>query len=162
MSYAPAHLAEPQVRRGERGRAAVAALAVVVLGVALAGCMPDDARTFLDRTNSLRSSRGVAPLKEHDALTNKAEDWAWHMAATGRLEHSTISAGLGGVGWTALGENIGMSTPTTDTLLTIHKNFVSSASHLRHLVNPEYTHMGVGVARDGAGRVWVVEVFARL
>ena len=84
------------------------------------------------------------------------------MAASGRLEHSTLSAGLGNVAWTALGENVGYSSPTSNTLLTIHNAFVSSAAHRRNMVNPIYTHMGVGVAKDSSGRIWVAEVFARI
>jgi uncharacterized protein YkwD len=151
----------PTTSRARR-RGAGALLAVLVVAVALSGCMPDDSRTFFDRTNSLRRSQGVAALQESGTLTNKAEDWARHMAATGRLEHSTLSAGLGSLRWTALAENVGYSTPTSNTLLTIHNNFVRSGPHYANLVNPKFTHMGVGVAKDGAGRVWVVEVFARL
>lgn len=148
-----------------------AVLAIVLVAIALAGCetrsagvpiMPSDARTFLDRTNSLRRSVGVASLTENGTLTEKAEAWAQHMAATGRLEHSTLSAGLGGLSWTLLAENVGYSSPTSDTLLTIHNNFVASAPHRANLVDGRLTHMGVGVAKDGAGRVWVAEVFARL
>ncbi len=46
-----------------RRRSAGALLAIVLLVVAGAGCMPADARTFLDRTNALRSSVGVRTLK---------------------------------------------------------------------------------------------------
>ena len=145
-----------------RRRTVGALLALVITAVALAGCMPDDARTFLDRTNSLRRSHGVAALKENDTLTNKAESWARHMASTGRLEHSTLSAGLSTLSWSALGENVGYSTPTANTLLTIHNNFVSSSAHKANLLNSRFTHMGVGVHKDSKGRVWVVEVFARL
>jgi uncharacterized protein YkwD len=151
----------PTPRRRTR-RSLLAVVAVALLAVALAGCMPDDARTFLDRTNSLRRSYGIAALKEHGTLTDKAEDWARHMAATGRLEHSTLSAGLSGVSWTALGENVGYSSATSNTLLTIHNNFVSSTAHKANLLDSRFTHMGVGVHKDSAGRVWVVEVFARL
>ena len=89
--------------------------------------MPTTAKTFLDRTNALRSAEGVRTLKEHDTLTNKAEAWAQHMAATGRLEHSNLSADLGGLRWTALGENVGYSSPTSNTLKTIHNMFVELA-----------------------------------
>jgi uncharacterized protein YkwD len=146
--------------RSRRGGLAV--LAIALLAVALAGCMPDDARTFLDRTNSLRKANSVPSLAEHDTLTQKAEAWAQHMAATGRLEHSTLSAGLGGLRWTALGENVGYSSPTSNTLLTIHNKFAGSAQHRAILLDRRFTHMGVGVARDSAGRIWVAEVFARL
>lgn len=139
-----------------------AILAMVLLALVAAGCMPADARTFLDRTNALRSSVGVRPLKEHDALTRKAEDWAQHMARTGKLAHSNLSDGLSGLNWRSLGENVGYSSPTGDTLKTIHNLFVSSAPHRANLVSSKFTHMGVGVAKDSKGRVWVAEVFAQL
>jgi uncharacterized protein YkwD len=149
-------------RSSVRRRSAGALLAIVLLGVVAAGCMPADGRTFLDRTNALRDDHRVGGLVEHQALTDKAEAWAQHMARTGRLEHSTLSDGLSRVSWTALGENVAYSSPTSNTLLTIHNMFVSSSAHRSNLLNSGYTHMGVGVARDGAGRIWVAEVFARL
>ncbi len=139
-----------------------AILAMVLLALVAAGCMPGDARTFLDRTNSLRSSQGVRPLNEHDTLTRKAEAWAQHMARTGTLAHSNLSDGLSGLRWRSLGENVGYSSATRDTLKTIHDMFVRSSGHRANLVNSRFTHMGVGVAKDSRGRVWVAEVFAQL
>jgi len=152
----------PDTSTTPRRRPAAALLAVVLLGVALSGCMTNEEMTFFDRTNALRSSHGVRPLKDNLILTRKAQGWAQHMATTGRLEHSTLSSGLSGLSWTALGENVGMSSPTSNTLLTIHNNFVNSAPHRSNLLNSGFTHMGVGVARDSSGRVWVAEVFARV
>ncbi|MFL6206421.1 MAG: CAP domain-containing protein [Acidimicrobiales bacterium] len=143
-------------------RSLLAVVAIVVLALAAAGCMPKDSRTFLDRTNSLRKSYGVHSLTENDTLTKKAEAWAQHMASTGRLEHSDLDAGLSSLNWRMLGENVGYSSPTSNTLLTIHNLFVASAPHKANLVNGRFTHMGVGVATDGRGRVWVAEVFAQL
>ncbi len=150
--------ARPNARR----RPAVALLAIVLLALAAAGCMPADAKTFLDRTNALRSSHGVSALKEHDTLTRKAEAWAQHMASTGKLAHSNLSDGLSGLNWKSLGENVGYSYSSGDTLKRIHDLFVSSAPHRANLLNSGFTHMGVGVAKDAQGRVWVAEVFARL
>jgi uncharacterized protein YkwD len=145
-----------------RRRSAGAILALVLLAVAAAGCMPGDAKTFLDRTNAVRSSVGVRQLKEHDTLTRKAEEWAQHMAATGRLEHSTLSANLGSLRWRALGENVAYSAPTSNTLLTIFNMFKRSPGHHANMVKSNFTHMGVGVAKDSRGRIWVAEVFAQL
>jgi uncharacterized protein YkwD len=124
--------------------------------------MPQDAKTFLDRTNALRSSVGVAPLAEHDVLTAKAEDWANHMAATGVLDHSHLTQDLDGLSWQALGENVAMSPPTSDTLRTLFDLLASSAQHRANSISSQFTHMGVGVATDAEGRVWVAEVFAKL
>lgn len=154
--------ADATTRRTRARRGGLAIVVIALLAVALAGCMPDDARTFLDRTNSVRKSVGVRTLAENDTLTNKAEAWAQHMASTGTLAHSTLSAGLSSLNWTALGENVGYSYPTSNTLLTIHNKFVASGTHYANLVDSRWTHMGVGVARDSAGRTWVAEVFARL
>jgi uncharacterized protein YkwD len=143
-------------------RSAGAILALLLLAVAAAGCMPGDAKTFLDRTNNLRASHGLRSLQENDTLTRKAEEWAQHMAATGRLEHSNLSSNLGSLRWKALGENVGYSWPTSNTLLTIHNMFVSSAGHRANLLKSNFTHMGVGVAKDSRGRIWVAEVFAQL
>lgn len=150
--------APTQAKRRSMG----AILAMVLLALVAAGCMPADAKTFLDRTNALRSSQGVRPLKEHDTLTDKAEAWAQHMARTGKLAHSNISDGLEGLNWRSVGENVGYSSATSDTLLTIHNMFVKSAPHRANLVNSKFTHMGVGVAKDSKGRIWVAEVFAQL
>ncbi len=155
-------MSTPAVHRPPRRRRATALLAVVFVAVAAAGCMPADARTFLDRTNALRKSEGVAALQENDILTNKAEAWAQHMASTRVLTHSVLSDGLSGLSWTALAENIGTSSPTSDTLLTIYNQFASSPPHRANMVSSTYTHMGVGVATDKYGHVWVAEVFARL
>lgn len=159
ITDAPAeHRTSPPTHR----RSGAALLAVLLVALVAAGCMPAAERTFLDRTNTLRASVGVSALQENDVLTAKAEDWAQHMASTGVLEHSVLSSGLGGLSWTMLGENVGTSTPTSDTLLTIHNAFAASTGHRANLVNNQFTHMGVGVATDSSGKVWVAEVFARL
>jgi uncharacterized protein YkwD len=154
--------ARPKLSLRSGRRSALALLAVIVFAISAAGCMPADAKTFLDRTNNLRGSYGIRYLQEHDTLTNKAEAWAQHMAATGQLSHSTLSSGLSSLNWKSLGENVGYSSPTSNTLLTIHNMFVSSSAHRANLLNSKFTHMGVGVATDSRGRVWVAEVFAQL
>ncbi|MGV3758809.1 MAG: CAP domain-containing protein [Actinomycetota bacterium] len=151
-----------QMVRSTRARLGTGVAVLAVLATIVAGCMPEDARTFLDRTNSLRSSHGLPALQEHDQLTEKAEAWAQHMARTGQLAHSNLSSGLDGLAWRALGENVGVSTPTADTLRTIHDKFVASSTHRANLLRSGFTHMGVGVATGADGRVWVAEVFATL
>lgn len=135
---------------------------LVALALVAAACMSPEARTFLDRTNSLRAASGVHGLAEHDALTRKAEQWAEHMAAAGQLGHSQLAQGLEGLSWGALAENVAVSDPTGDTLLSLHNALASSPEHRQNMLSGEFTHMGVGVATGPDGRVWVAEVFARL
>ena len=90
-----------------RRHRALALLTVVVLALSATACLPAEEQSFLDRTNSLRSSQGVRPLQEHSVLTQKAEAWAQHMASTHTLAHSSLSSGLSRVAWKSLGENVG-------------------------------------------------------
>lgn len=162
MALASATPVAPTASARRPLRPVIGLIAVVAVLLGAAACMPAEERTFLDRTNALRSSQGVRPLAEHDVLTQKAEDWARHMAATGNLAHSQLSAGLSSLPWTALAENVGVSVPTSDTLLTLHDALAASPTHRRNLLDGQFTHMGVGVATSADGRVWVAEVFARL
>lgn len=143
-------------------RRVVALLAVVLLALTATACLPQQEQSFLDRTNALRSRQGVRPLTEHGVLTQKAEAWAQHMASTGTLAHSNLSAGLGRLVWRSLGENVGWASGGSDPWLQIHNSFVASPEHRANLLNPKFTHMGVGVAVSADGRVWVAEVFAQL
>jgi uncharacterized protein YkwD len=137
-------------------------VAALVVALVATGCMNDDERTFFDRTNALRAAVGAPALVEHILLDLKAQSWARQMASAGRISHSRLSAGLGGLDWTYLGENVGAVQPGGDPLARLHDALVASPSHREILVDPQFTHMGVGVARGPDGTVYVAEVFARL
>lgn len=145
-----------------RRRRAVSMLAVVLLALTATACLPNEEQSFLDRTNAMRRTAGVGQLDEHGVLSEKAEAWAQHMARTGTLAHSTLSDGLGGLSYRAVGENVGVASGGKDPWLQIHNAFAASSGHRANLLNPNFTHMGVGVAVGADGRVWVAEVFAQL
>src|SRR5207249_6479456 len=81
--------------------------------------------------------------------------WAARMAADQRLEHNP---NLGGEysGWTAMGENVG----TGGDVDSIHRAFVNDPEHYANMARASFNRLGVGVVRDDAGRLWVVEDFA--
>lgn len=148
--------------RSSRCRIAIPLLGVALSAVAAAGCLPAQENTFLERTNALRTSAGLPVLSDHEVLNEKAEAWAQRMAKTGVLEHSRLTDSVEGLQWFRLAENIGMSEPTNDTLLTLHEKLASSGAHRDNMLDERFDHMGVGVAESADGRVWVVEVFADL
>lgn len=57
----------------------------------------------------------------------------------------------------ALGENVAHAA----SLRAAHRALYASASHRLNLLDARYTHLGVGVAQDDDGSVWVCEIFAR-
>ena len=161
MSTIAAHPVETDTKSTSRRRGVLGVVAIALLALALAGCMPADAQTFLDRTNACGGPKASARCRAPGPHPEGGGVGEAHGVdrSSGALD---AERGPSNVAWTALGENVGYSSPTSNTLLTIHRAFVSSAGHRRNLVNPIYTHMGVGVAKDGSGHVWVAEVFARI
>jgi uncharacterized protein YkwD len=112
---------------------------------------------FLRRINDLRRSRGLRPLVVHSQLASTAQQWTSVQVSRGALAHDPgLASDVSG--WTALAENVG----TGSSADSIWRSFVNSPTHLRNLLNPSMTHMGVGTARDSRGRIWTTHRFMRL
>jgi uncharacterized protein YkwD len=114
------------------------------------------AADFTARTNALRSSLGLAPLVRDGSLDSLAADWAQELAASGQLRHSSIPRTIVGHPWSTVGENVGFG----PSVGSVHDALVNSAGHYANLTGASYSRVGIGVAVDGDGRLWVVEVFA--
>jgi uncharacterized protein YkwD len=122
---------------------------------------PDDQR--LSRMiATARASVGLAPLPRDARLDRLALDHAARMALTHELAHD---AGDGdpldrlhaaGLDPHATGENVAHAA----TLPLAHRAIWVSPSHRLNLLGRGYDRMGVGVARDARGELWVVETFA--
>lgn len=103
--------------------------------------------------NGERARVGLPALIVDAGLTQYAVDWSRHMAATGSLQHSDISSLLGV--WGIIGENIGLG-PTAEVIFEL---LLSSPAHYANIVNPAFTHIGVGAVVDGSGQIWTTHVF---
>jgi hypothetical protein len=139
---------------------AAAALVVIATTIVLTPreAQANEASAYVSRINGLRSSRGLATLQVDGNLSSLAQSWANHLATIGQLQHaSDLSAGLAHGGWTKLGENVGVGS-SVDSVFTA---FVNSPAHYANLVDPSFTHVGVGVAYAG-GRHFTVHRFMAL
>lgn len=105
-------------------------------------------------TNALRVEAGLAPVGLDLGLRDYARDWALHMAVTKDFEHSNIENLLDG--WVFVGENIGQG----GDVGSVVEGLVESPEHLSNMLEPTFTDIGVGVAVDGEGKVWICQVFA--
>jgi hypothetical protein len=108
---------------------------------------------FVDLINQERRQRGLTPLVTNGDLVAGARLQANAIRNAGRLYHNPD---LGSVtsGWTKLGENVGYGS----TVSGLHIAFMNSPGHRANVLDPAYTHVGVGVVVDGS-RIWVAEVF---
>lgn len=115
-----------------------------------ASAMPSPADAegeFLADINDLRTSRGLNALVVDPELTQQARIWASTMNDAGRIFHSGNLAGGISANWQKLGENVGVG----GDVGSLFQAFVDSPSHYENLVDPAYTHVGVGVVVSADG-----------
>jgi len=134
-----------------RRKVALAATAFLVAIAAMA-CSPEDKHAF-DEVNAFRKANGVAALQWEAKAGEKAVAWSKLMASQGRLSHSTLSDGIA-PGWKALGENVAYNTTLDGALRALER----SPGHRANLLNPTFTHVGIGAVQVN-GFWWVTQVF---
>jgi hypothetical protein len=109
-----------------------------------------------------RSSVGLAPLESSRALDRVARAHADRMMRASDLAHDVGDGDVrqrvedAGIDAANVGENVAHAA----TLALAHRALWASPSHRDNLLNPHFTHLGVGVARGPDGTVWVTELFA--
>jgi Cysteine-rich secretory protein family len=118
-------------------------------------CPPGGEWQLADMVNAFRVRHGAWELPLSAELTAKAQAWSDTMATTGQLAHSSLDDGVS-PGWTAITENV-----TLDASVAAAEVFFEQSPVHRANLLGAMTEMGLGVSRDGHGRVWVAQVFAQ-
>jgi hypothetical protein len=140
-----------------------AALALVLATLGLTQAPPASAlnsaeQTYVNEINGLRASLGLQPLIVDPNLTSIAHQHDLDMAAAGRLYHSpNLTTGVTSP-WRQLAENIGMRQQFGPDLW---QAFLQSPSHYANIVNPAFTHIGIG---DDVvnGNEWTTQRFMQI
>jgi len=149
----------------------MAVLAVFSLVVALlatagaAAASPSEESGFVAGVNQARAAAGLPALQVDSELIALARGWTNQMkdGVCGADKHichaSPISAGLT-QDWAKLGENVGTG-PDVDSVM---EAFIASPGHYANIVDPEFTHIGVGVIRDpdNPARLYTTHRFMKL
>ncbi len=109
--------------------------------------------------NQARRAAGLAPLDVHVTLHTDSRDWSQEMARRQALAHETSSTSDGHFAdscaatgtWTRCAENVAMgySSPAA-----VHDGWMRSSGHRANILKPDHNRVGVGVWRDGQGRLW--------
>jgi len=119
---------------------------------------PSHEAQFVSRINSLRASKGLSQLTVSGELTGVARRWTERMVSAGQISHNPNLGSEVSGDWTKLGENVGVGSDV-DGLM---QAFINSASHYRNLVDPEWTHIGVGVTVTADGTMYTTHNFMAL
>jgi Cysteine-rich secretory protein family len=116
--------------------------------------LTSEEQQFLGVTNQDRANAGLPALENDESAANVARAWAQTMAASGTLQHNPNLANQittqVTTQWTAIAENIGVG----PDVATVQQAFMASAPHRANILG-NYNRVGIGTARDTAGRLWV-------
>jgi uncharacterized protein YkwD len=117
----------------------------------------------LQLVNAERAAVGLRPLAPLACATGVARDWSATMARTGTFAHRDLDAVRAAcaahslLGW---GENIAFGDRmSADAMM---KMWMESPGHRANILSKDWTHVGVGIAVDGAGRVYGTQDFYKL
>jgi uncharacterized protein YkwD len=128
-----------------------------------------DERRAFDLINAERRSRGLKALVWDGALTRMARYQSDNMARDGILNHVdqdgldlTGRAELLGLhDWKTLGENIAYNQGYPDPTAFAVERWMVSSKHRENILNAEFTHAGLGIARAADGRIFFTQVFMK-
>lgn len=117
---------------------------------------------LLGMVNRARQSEGSSTLVREPVLDSIAQRHADLMLKAKRVAHDVgdglPTARVEGAGLTVLaaGENVAHALDLTRA----HRALWASPAHRENLLQPRFDRVGIGVAQDPDGSVWVCEVFA--
>ena len=118
---------------------------------------------MIDEINKERAAAGLSALKIDLRLVGVAQTKASDMKANGYFSHTSPTYGTpfdmikkAGVQYRYAGENIARNISVDAAMAA----FMSSDGHRKNILNPAYTHVGVGVVTSSAGNYYV-QVFAQ-
>lgn len=129
--------------------AVLAVLLVAEAGPVAGAGASADAR-LVERLNSLRASRGLAPLTVDPELSAVARSWSARMAQEGRLSHNPDLPAQAPPRWVMLGEAVGAGADAD----AVHESLAASGVHHRTMTDPHFDAVGVGTAVAGDGRLF--------
>lgn len=115
--------------------------------------------------NAARRAHGLTPLRPSSLLAGAARQHSQDMLLGGYFGHLSPSRGnlaqrlsAAGIQYSQASENLAMATCSEKA----HDGLMASPIHRQTLLDPQATHIGVGVASDTVrGLLYVTEIFAR-
>lgn len=152
----------------------VAALFPLYVGVARPALpshklYPDEGQEHVEirlmrMVNRTRREKGLASLRPSRVLAGVARRHSQDMLTSGYFGHVSPTRGdlarrlsLAGIPYDGAGENLALATSPRKA----HERLMASPSHRRTLLDPDATHIGVGVAKDsGRGLLYVTQILA--
>lgn len=113
--------------------------------------------------NSERAAQGLGKLRADSQLSRLAQMKAEDMARNGYFSHTSPTYGSAfdmlktyGVTYKSAGENIAMGQRTAQSVMN---SWMNSPGHRANILSSQYSQIGVGVAENGKGTIYWVQLF---
>ncbi len=124
--------------------------------------IPAAAKNILNLVNAERSKVGASPLKWGYALAKAGQLHSRDMMDHRYFSHTSQDgrgvtgrlAEVGIKGWWSAGENIAGAGSSTRAF----EQWMNSNGHRRNMLNPSFTHVGIGIATDGAFSIFTMDL----
>lgn len=120
-------------------------------------------RELVKQLNESRRQHGRAPLQVDPRLTRAARAHSERMADENKLAHvlsgeQSVAQRLAatGLSFNRSGENVGYNSDFNG----LHAGWMNSRPHRENILDPRFTLVGIGVARDEDGIYWATQDFA--
>ncbi len=144
----------PNTPTRNRPTSRLMALVAMAVGIVLlTGCLTEQGQRSLELINAERHAAGMHQLSNDLDLNARAQQWADHIAAQGRLSHSAMQIPPGA---TRVAENVAYGS----SIDLNHRNLMNSPGHRANILDPRMTRIGIGVTTGPNGLVYVVQLFA--
>ncbi|KHL15825.1 uncharacterized protein YkwD [Mumia flava] len=115
-------------------------------------------RRVVRHTNRKRTNRGLRGLRRSACLDRFAQRSANRIARNGRLTHQNLRPVLDRCNAWMVGENIAYGYVWPRRVV---RAWMASPGHRANILQRRYRRIGVGMARDASGTVWVAQVFGQ-
>jgi len=119
-------------------------------------------KEMLRLVNLDRAGENLPPLKWHRKSAEIARSHSRDMAVNDYFAHESPETGFakerffaGRVPTATLGENLALATSVVEA----EDMLLKSAEHRANIMNADYTHIGIGIVRDGEGHLYVTQNF---
>lgn len=128
----------------------------------LARTVQDETLTELEKlqaailrvTNRRRERHDLSPLKASPCATTFAERHSTWMASEGELAHSRLGRLLEKCSVRGVAENVAAHWGSAMEARSVVQAWMDSRGHRANILDPDLTHLGVGVAYDKARGTW--------
>jgi len=121
-------------------------------------------KTLLDLTNAERKKESLKPLRWNVVLAKVARAHSDNMRKQKKELHeldgkkSSDRVKAAGYKYYRTGENVG-SMPLGFKLADIMKAWMGSPGHRKNIVQDDFQEAGMGIVRDGEGRLYITQLF---